>query len=122
MASVKDVLDRLYSKAKPEELTGTAKYKMTVGQGLGVADPHVRKLAKEAVCLEENYRLGWWEEEFVKRTAFSLITCLVRHDKKASDKQSNGLLPVIIREAKDECNFVKKAANRAAINAAREMW
>ena len=196
MASVKDVLDKLQSKAKPEQLKGMAKYGMTVEQRLGVSVPDMRKLAKEIgrdhklaldlwrtgiaearivaamvgdpdklteeqmeewvkginswdvcdqVCMNlfEKNHLAWkkivdWserEEEFVKRTAFSLIACLAWHDKKASDEKFIELLPVIIRGATDERNFVKKAVNwalrnigkrnlnlnEAAINAAKEI-
>jgi len=196
MASVKDVLVELQSKAQPEQLEGMAKYGMTVEQRLGVSVPDMRKLAKEIgkdhelaldlwrtgiaearilasmvddpdklteeqmedwvkdinswdicdqVCMNlfEKNQLAWkkivdWserEEEFVKRTAFSLIACLAWHDKKASDKKFIALLPLIIRGATDERNFVKKAVNwalrnigkrnlhlnRAAINAANEI-
>ena len=75
------------------------------------------------------------EEEFVKRTAFSLIACLAWHDKKASDVEFLELLPIIVREATDGRNFVKKAVNwalrnigkrnlnlnKAAVNTAREI-
>ena len=196
MASVKDVLDKLQSKAQPEQLKGMAKYGMTVEQRLGVSVPDMRKLAKEIgrdhklaldlwrtgiaearilaamvgdsdklteeqmedwvkginswdvcdqVCMNlfEKNQLAWkkiidWserEEEFVKRTAFSLLACLAWHDKKASDEKFIELLPVIIRGATDERNFVKKAVNwalrnigkrnlslnKAAINTAREI-
>ena len=196
MASVKEVLDKLQGKAKPEQLKGMAKYGMAVEQRLGVSVPDMRKLAKEIgrdhklaldlwrtgiaearivagmvgdpaklteeqmeewvkginswdvcdqVCdnLFEKNQLAWkkivdWserEEEFVKRTAFSLIACLAWHDKKASDEKFIELLPIIIREATDERNFVKKAVNwalrnigkrnlnlnKAAINAAKEI-
>ena len=196
MASVKDVLDKLQSKARPEQLKGMAKYGMTVEQRLGVSVPDMRKLAKEIgrdhklaldlwrtgiaearivaamvgdpdklteeqmedwvkginswdvcdqVCMNlfEKNQLAWkkivdWaerEEEFVKRTAFSLLACLAWHDKKASDDKFIDLLPLIIRGATDERNFVKKAVNwalrnigkrnlnlnRAAINAAKEI-
>jgi 3-methyladenine DNA glycosylase AlkD len=196
MASVKDVLDKLQSKAQPEQLKGMAKYGMTVEQRLGVSVPDMRKLAKEIgrdhelalglwrtgiaearilaamiddpdklteeqmedwveginswdvcdqVCMNlfEKNQLAWkkivdWserEEEFVKRTAFSLIACLAWHDKKVSDARFIELLPVIIRGATDERNFVKKAINwalrnigkrnlnlnKAAINAAGEI-
>jgi len=196
MASVKDVFDKLQSKAQPEQLKGMAKYGMTVEQRLGVSVPAMRKLAKEIgrdhklaldlwrtgiaearivaamvgdsaelteeqmedwvkginswdvcdqVCMNlfEKNQLAWkkivdWserEEEFVKRTAFSLIACLAWHDKKASDEKFIELLPVIIRGAIDERNFVKKAVNwalrnigkrnlnlnEAAINAAKEI-
>jgi 3-methyladenine DNA glycosylase AlkD len=177
MASVKDILGKLQSKAKPEQLKGMAKYGMTVEQRLGVSVPDMRKLAKEIgrdhklaldlwrtgiaearivaamvgdpdelneeqmedwvkginswdvcdqVCMNlfEKNHLAWkkivdWserEEEFVKRTAFSLLACLAWHDKKASDEKFLELLPVIIRGATDERNFVKKAVNWALRN------
>jgi 3-methyladenine DNA glycosylase AlkD len=53
------------------------------------------------------------EEEFVKRTAFSLIACLAWHDKKAGDERFIELLPLVVRGATDERNFVKKAVNWA---------
>ncbi len=196
MASVKDVLDKLQSKARPEQLQGMAKYGMAVEQRLGVSVPDMRKLAKEIgrdhklaldlwrtgiaeakivaamvgepdklteeqmedwvtginswdvcdqVCMNlfEKNQLAWkkiidWserEDEFVKRTAFSLIACLAWHDKKAGDDKFIEVLPVIIRGATDERNFVKKAVswalrnigkrnlnlNEAAINAAKEI-
>jgi 3-methyladenine DNA glycosylase AlkD len=177
MASVKDVLDKLQSKAQPEQLKGMAKYGMTVEQRLGVSVPDMRKLAKEIgrdhnlaldlwrtgiaearivaamvgdpdklteeqmedwvkginswdvcdqVCMNlfEKNQLAWkkivdWserEEEFVRRTAFSLIACLAWHDKQASDEKFIELLPVVIRGATDERNFVKKAVNWALRN------
>jgi 3-methyladenine DNA glycosylase AlkD len=177
MASVKNVLDELQSKAKPDQLAGMAKYGMTVERRLGVSVPDMRKLAKELgrdhelaldlwrtgiaearivagmvadpakltegqmeewvkdidswdvcdqVCMNlfEKSELAWkkiidWserEEEFVKRTAFSLIACLAWHEKKASDEKFVELLPVIMREAADERNFVKKAVNWALRN------
>lgn len=51
------------------------------------------------------------EEEFVKRTAFSMIACLAWHDKQAPDEDFIELLPVIKSGAADERNFVKKAVN-----------
>jgi 3-methyladenine DNA glycosylase AlkD len=177
MASVKYVLDKLQSKAQPEQLKGMAKYVMIVEQRLGVSVPDMRKLAKEIgrdhklaldlwragivearivaamvgdpdklteeqmeewvkgvnswdvcdqVCMNlfEKNHLAWkkivdWserEEEFVKRTAFSLIACLAWHDKKASDEKFVELLTVIIQGATDERNFVKKAVNWALRN------
>ena len=177
MASVKDVLDKLQSKAHPEQLKGMAKYGMVVEKRLGVSVPDMRKLAKELgrdhrlaldlwktgiadarilagmiddpaklteqqmedwvkdinswdvcdqICMNlfERSQLAWkkiidWserEEEFVKRTAFSLTACLAWHDKKAGDEKFIGLLPVIIRAATDERNFVKKAVNWALRN------
>jgi len=80
----------------------------------------------DQVCMNlfEKNQLAWkkivdWsqrEEEFVKRTAFSLIACLAWHDKKASDEKFIELFPVIIRAATDERNFVRKAVNWALRN------
>jgi 3-methyladenine DNA glycosylase AlkD len=56
------------------------------------------------------------EEEFVKRTAFSLIACLAWHDKEAPDEDFIRLMPVIKSGATDERNFVKKAVNWALRN------
>jgi len=80
----------------------------------------------DQVCtnLFEKTPLAWkkiidWserEEEFVRRTAFALIACLAWHDKKASDEKLIELLPVIMRGATDERNFVKKAVNWALRN------
>jgi len=53
------------------------------------------------------------EEEFVKRTAYSLIACLAWHDKKATDEDLMEYLPIIKDGAMDERNFVKKAVNWA---------
>jgi 3-methyladenine DNA glycosylase AlkD len=53
------------------------------------------------------------EEEFVRRAAYSLIACLAWHDKKTADERFIGLLPLIIKGATDERNFVKKAVNWA---------
>ena len=75
------------------------------------------------------------EEEFVKRAAFALIACVAWHDKKAKDEKFVELLPVIIRGATEERNYVKKAVNwalrhigkrnenlnRAAIDTAKEI-
>ncbi|MFP3880123.1 MAG: DNA alkylation repair protein, partial [Dehalococcoidia bacterium] len=99
----------------------------------------------DQVCMNlfEKNELAWkkvvdWskrDEEFVRRTAFSLMACLAWHDKKASDEKFIALLPVIVRGATDGRNFVKKAVNwalrnigkrnlnlnRAAIDAAKEI-
>jgi len=53
------------------------------------------------------------DEEFVKRAGFAMIAALSVHDKKASDKEFEKFLPMIVRESKDERNYVKKAVNWA---------
>jgi len=99
----------------------------------------------DQVCMNlfEKSPLAWqkiidWsarDEEFVKRTAYSLLACLAWHDKKTKDEKFIELFPVLIRGATDERNFVKKAVNwalrnigkrnlnlnKAAINTAKEI-
>jgi 3-methyladenine DNA glycosylase AlkD len=53
------------------------------------------------------------DEEFVKRAAFAMIAVLAVHDKKAEDKKFEEFFHLIIREADDNRNFVKKAVNWA---------
>ena len=53
------------------------------------------------------------KEEFVKRAGFTLMATLAVHDKEADDQKFVALLPTIKREAKDDRNGVKKAANWA---------
>jgi len=53
------------------------------------------------------------EEEFVKRTAFTLIACLTVHDKKMYDKEFIKFFPLIKKASTDERNFVRKAVNWA---------
>ena len=52
-------------------------------------------------------------EEYVKRAGFVLMAELAVHDKKALNRTFLGFLSVIVREASDERNFVKKAVNWA---------
>jgi 3-methyladenine DNA glycosylase AlkD len=52
-------------------------------------------------------------ETFVKRAGFVLMACFAIHDKKATDAIIAAFLPLIVREAADDRNFVKKAVNWA---------
>ncbi len=53
------------------------------------------------------------EEEFVKRAGFVLMAALSVHDKEAPDERFEQFFPVIVREASDGRNYVKKAVNWA---------
>jgi len=53
------------------------------------------------------------EEEFVKRSGFVLMAALASHAKKEPDERFEAFFEVILREACDERNFVKKAVNWA---------
>ena len=52
-------------------------------------------------------------EEFVKRAGFVMMARLAVSDKKADDNQFEQFFPIMLREADDERNFVKKAVNWA---------
>ncbi len=52
-------------------------------------------------------------EEFVKRAGFVLIAALAMHQKKAPDQLFIDFFPIIIHEANDPRNFVRKAVNWA---------
>lgn len=53
------------------------------------------------------------DREFVKRAGFVLMAVLAVHDKKRADKTFERFLRLIVKEANDERNFVKKAVNWA---------
>lgn len=53
------------------------------------------------------------DEEFVKRAGFTLMAGLATHDKKADDGQFEQFLPLILCQATDDRNFVRKAVNWA---------
>jgi 3-methyladenine DNA glycosylase AlkD len=59
------------------------------------------------------FELAKRKEEFVKRTAFTLMCCLAVHDKKMPDKEFIKFFPLIKQASTDERNFVKKAVNWA---------
>ena len=102
-----------------------------------IADPHtltvqqmdawVRDLDSWDVCdqvcmnLFGRTPLAWgrarlWtrrKEEFVKRAGYVLCACLAVSDKTAPDERFRSFLPVIIRGATDQRNYVKKAVSWA---------
>jgi 3-methyladenine DNA glycosylase AlkD len=53
------------------------------------------------------------EAEFTKRAGFTLMAALAVHDKKAGNERFEAFFPFLLREAKDERNYVKKAVNWA---------
>ncbi len=63
-----------------------------------------------------NQKIDEWStrpEEFVKRAGFVLMASLAVHDKTADDEVFEKWLPLIVRDANDERNFVRKAVNWA---------
>lgn len=51
--------------------------------------------------------------EFEKRAGFALLACLAAHDRTAQDEQFAQCLPLVVRAAEDERNFVKKSVSWA---------
>lgn len=68
---------------------------------------------KTPFAYQKVYEWSKRDEEFVKRAAFTLIATLAVHDKKDDDSKFEEFFAIIIREAHDERNFVKKAVNWA---------
>jgi 3-methyladenine DNA glycosylase AlkD len=59
MPSVKDALEKLRNKARPDNLDGMAKFGISIEQRLGVSVPDMRKLAKE-LGKDHELALGLW--------------------------------------------------------------
>jgi 3-methyladenine DNA glycosylase AlkD len=72
-----------------------------------------RLFDKTPLAYKKAYEWTKRDEEFVKRAGFVMMAALSVHDKKASDKEFEKFFPVIIREAEDERNYVRKAVNWA---------
>ena len=53
------------------------------------------------------------KEEFIKRTAFTLIACLAFHNKELKDKDFEKYFTIIKNAVIDERNYVRKAVNWA---------
>jgi len=70
-------------------------------------------LDKTKFARKKIFELAKRKEEFVKRTAFTLMCCLAVHDKKMPDKEFVKFFPLIKKASIDERNFVKKAVNWA---------
>jgi len=70
-------------------------------------------LDKTSFAKKKIFELSERKEEFVKRTAFTLMCCLSVHDKNMPDREFINFFPIIKKAATDERNFVKKAVNWA---------
>ena len=56
------------------------------------------------------------EAEFIKRAGFALIAALAVHDKQAGNELFEPFFPIIVRQATDGRNYVKKAVSWALRN------
>jgi 3-methyladenine DNA glycosylase AlkD len=73
-------------------------------------------IAQTSYVIPKIHQWSTRDEEFVKRTAFSLIAEVSFYHKKMADSKFEQFFPVIVRAATDERNFVKKAVNWALRN------
>jgi 3-methyladenine DNA glycosylase AlkD len=69
--------------------------------------------SRSALAYEKATAWAGRSETFVKRAGFVLMACRAVHDKEADDAVFAAFLPLIVREAGDHRNFVKKAVNWA---------
>jgi len=72
-----------------------------------------RLFDKSPLAFEKINQWAMRDEEYVKRTAFVLMTQIAVHNKKLPDSEFVKFFPLIIDAASDERNFVKKAVNWA---------
>lgn len=73
----------------------------------------MRLFDKTSSAYEKTVEWTERDDEFVKRAGFAMMAVLSVHDKRASDKEFEKFLQIIVREAKDERNYVRKAVNWA---------
>ncbi len=81
-----------------------------------IVDQVSELIAKTPFVIKKIHEWSERDEEFVKRTAFSLIAEVTWHDKKLADADIEQFFPVIKNASMDERNFVKKAVNWALRN------
>jgi 3-methyladenine DNA glycosylase AlkD len=81
-----------------------------------IVDQVSELIAQTPYVLKKIHQWAERDEEFVKRTAFSLIAEISVHDKNMADDEFEPLFKVIKSAATDERNFVKKAVNWALRN------
>jgi 3-methyladenine DNA glycosylase AlkD len=68
---------------------------------------------KTKFCYKKIKEWSSRKEEFVKRTAFSLMAAVAFHRKDISDDKLLSFFPIIKKASIDERNFVKKSVNWA---------
>ena len=83
MVSVKDVLDKLQSKARPDQLEGMAKYGMAVERRLGVPVPEMRKLAKD-IGKDHKLALELWKTGIAEAR---IVAAMVDDPDKLTEEQ-----------------------------------
>src|SRR4030043_2444045 len=83
MASVDAVLDRLRSKARPDQLEGMARYGIAVERRLGMSVPDMRKIAKE-LGQDHNLALELWNTGIAEAR---ITAAMIDDPEKLTEKQ-----------------------------------
>ncbi len=83
MASVDVVIERLRSKARPDQLEGMARYGIVVERRLGVSVPDMRKIAKE-LGQDHNLALELWNTGMAEAR---ITAAMIDDSKKLTEKQ-----------------------------------
>src|SRR4030043_91532 len=83
MASLKEVLESLKSKARPDQLAGMARYGMEVERRLGVSIPEMRKMAKE-LGRDHKLALGLWKTRIAEA---QILASMVDDSEKLTEGQ-----------------------------------
>ncbi len=83
MASVEEILEKLKSKARPDQLEGMARYGMVAEQRLGVSVPDMRKIAKK---IGKDHRLGLdlWKTGISEAR---IVAAMIGEPEKLTEKQ-----------------------------------
>lgn len=76
-----------------------------------VVDQVSEMISKTHFVIKKIHEWSQRDEEFIRRTAFSLIAEISWHDKKMPDAGFEPFFPIIKNASTDGRNFVKKAVN-----------
>ncbi len=83
MVSTKEVLKKLQSKAKPDQLQGMARYGIAIKRRLGVSVPDMRKLSKE-LGKDHNLAVKLWKTNIPEAR---IVAAMIDEPEKVSEAQ-----------------------------------
>jgi len=83
MVSEKEVIARLESKAKPDNLEGMARFGMAVEKRLGISIPELRKLAKE-VGKNHDVAIRLWKTDLAEAR---ILAAMIGDPQKLTEEQ-----------------------------------
>ena len=83
MSTVEEVLHKLESKARPDQLEGMARYGMAVERRLGVSVPDMRKIARE-IGTDHRLALGLWKTGIAEAR---MVASMIDDPEQVTDRQ-----------------------------------